>query len=183
LGQTTDSLYTLQPQQSDRAVKIRLISIDGQEGTVAETEVSHEPQKCKSSKPVETGFATNPVETSFASNPVETSFSLPNPTQQVDHPNGVTDSGTILIVTSSVLMSIFVLTIVVAIVVKRSEICLAIKMLRRKKEEDDIIQVEENVTMSHQNNRFAFYLNQLDEEDSKSMALKNGLNDKLAFFV
>jgi hypothetical protein len=26
-------------------------------------------------------------------------------------------------------------------------------------------------------------LNQLDEEDSKSMAFKNGLNDKLAFFV
>ncbi len=174
MGQTTDSLYTLQPQQSDRAVKIRLISIDGQEGTVAETEVSHEPQKCKSSKPVETGFASSPV---------ETSFSLPNPTQQVDHPDGVTDSGTILIVTSSVLMSIFILTIVVAIVVKRSEICLAIKMLRRKKEEDDIIQIEENVTMTHQNNRFAFYLNQLDEEDSKSMAFKNGLNDKLAFFV
>ena len=169
LGQTSESFYTFQPQQSDRAAKIRLISIERNEGIVAEAELIHEPQKCKSSS------SSKPV------NSVETSFTLPHPTQQVDRPEG-SNTNTILIATSSVLMSIFLLAIAVVLVVKRAEICFAIKMSRRKNEE---VQLEEDVTMDRdQNNRFRYYLNQLDEEDSNSLKVfKNGLNDNLTFFV
>ncbi len=111
MGQTTESLHRLLAHQKDRAVKVRLVTISKSSGTVAETEVSIQPQGCKEDEPKQ----VNSV-----------SMLLPNATERYEFPGSddhlLTHPSTILIITSVILLTIFVSLITFLIMVKRAKI-------------------------------------------------------------
>ena len=132
---------------------------------MAETEVSIEPERCK-------------PETS--SRPVPTSFLLPNATEQVDPVSQATS--TILVVTSSVLLTAFLLMLVLVLVVKRAEFLSVFKFLRREIR-DSAPKDLKNIEVIDQNNRLAYYINNIDEDSNNADSLKNNLNDTQTFYV
>ena len=167
MGQTTESLHKLLPQQADRAVKVRLVTISKHSGTVAETEVSIQPQRCNTIGPE----MVNPV-----------SQLLPNATERVelpesdDHP--LTHPSTILIVTSVILLTIFVSLIVFAVVFKRAEIC---SRCHRSGHSDDESSGHTGSSSADEQNNHRSSLYNGDERTNHSV--KNGSTDTLDFYV
>ncbi len=165
MGQTTESLHKLLPQQADRAVKVRLVTISKSSGTVAETEVSIQPQRCEEVEPER----INPI-----------SVLLPNATERVELPDSedhpLTHPSTILIITSVILLTIFVSLIAFAIVVKRAEIC---SRCHHSGHSNDESSGHAGSSSEQNNRRNSIYL----DDETSNPSVKNGSTNTLDFFV
>jgi hypothetical protein len=161
MGQTMESLHRLLPQQADRAVKLRLVTIAKSSGTVAETEISIQPQHCNNEPRL-----VNPV-----------LQILPNATERIEHPDHpLTHPSTILIVTSVILLTIFVTLIAFAILIKRANVFSQCHPSGQSSDESSRSSSEDEQNNRHTSNYIA------DKRPSNSSVI-NGSTDTIDFYV
>ena len=72
--------------------------------------------------------------------------------------------------------------LVLVLVVKRAEFLSVFKFLRREIR-DSAPKDLKNIEVIDQNNRLAYYINNIDEDSNNADSLKNNLNDTQTFYV
>ena len=169
IGQTVESFHVLTPDQSARAVKIRLLSISADDGTVAETEVNVKTQDCKAERPVQTGSVQ-----------LQTGFLFQNRTVDVDQVEAAEHPNSVLVVMSSVLLTSFVLMIVYLIFKRRDEISTFLKRKNEPKEAPFC-----GMDPEPNNYRISNYLQSLELEENRHLPVIHGggPSDNLGFYV
>ena len=148
IGQTVESFHTFQPEEAGKAVKIRLVAIASDKGTVAETELAFEGQKCDEDQPRATKEYLFQNVTADATSEAAL---MPAP-------------NTALIVTSSILLTAFVIAVVVVAVRHRKRITALIK---RRENFNTVVQHHPDMNQEPNNQRFSHYLRAVREETSR----------------
>ena len=149
IGQTVESFYSFRPEEAGRAVKVRLVAIGSDTGTVAETEVAFEGQSCDNGD----------------QHQAQKEFLLQNSTAgPTDGPASAPGPNPILIATSTILLMAFAITLVVVTVKNRKR--LSALFARQRKLIADA-QQHPVLNQGPNNQRISDYLRAVREETHK----------------
>jgi len=168
IGQTVESFHTLSPEEAVRAIKIRLLSISKEDGTVAEAETSFQSHGCKEVKAPETSTVQ-----------IQTGFLLQNSTLEADQPEVVTHPSSVLVVTSSILLTSFILMIAFLVLTRKDSLLRFLKQRNNRK----MPEVPE-ITQEQNNYRISSYLQALEQKERRSVpVIQGGPSENLGFYV
>jgi len=168
IGQTVESFHTLSPEEAVRAIKIRLLSISKEDGTVAEAETSFQSHGCKEVKAPETSTVQ-----------IQTGFLLQNSTLEADQPEVVTHPSSVLVVTSSILLTLFILMIAFLVLTRKDSLLRFLKQRNNRK----MPEVPE-ITQEQNNYRISSYLQALEQKERRSVpVIQGGPSENLGFYV
>jgi len=152
LGQTVESFHTFRPEEDGRAVKIRVMAIAADKGTVTETELAFEGRSCEE----------DPLQ------PQQEYLFQNSTAEKTSEAGTLLDPNSALIVTTSILLAAFTIVIVAVAVWHRKRIA---ALLRRRKDPTSVPQSQPASNPVPNNQRFSEYLRAVTEETPRHVPI------------